>query len=58
MINYKIIFRPICWFTEVYYMLRYNQVISGHDFKAIDDTYNTDLICDICGYISKTKKEK
>lgn len=37
-------------------MLRYNQLISGHDFKAMTDDYDTDLICDICGYISRCKK--
>ncbi len=52
-INFKVVFRPICWITELYYMIRYNQLISGHDYKAISDSYDTDLKCDMCGYISK-----
>lgn len=46
----NIIFRPICWFTEVYYQLRYGQIISGHEYIEQDDR---SLKCDICGYISK-----
>jgi hypothetical protein len=49
-INFKIIFRPICWITEIYYQFRYNQVISGHSYIEQEDK---SLLCDICGHISK-----
>lgn len=47
----KIIFRPICWLTEIYYIIKYNSVISGHDFVG-----DNILICQVCGYVSKGKK--
>lgn len=46
----NIIFRPICWITEVYYAIFYNSLISGHDYIEQDDG---SLKCDICGKISK-----
>ena len=41
--KYLIIFRPICWVTEVYYQFRYNQIISGHSF--IESENDGSLIC-------------
>jgi hypothetical protein len=49
-VNIKIIFRPICWITEVYYQFRYNEIISGHEYIEQEDG---SLKCDICGFISK-----
>lgn len=54
--NYKVVFRPICWIQEIYYIIRYNQLISGHEYKALSDRYDTDLKCEICGHISKGKR--
>lgn len=44
--NLLIIFRPICWLTEVYYQFRYLQIISGHDYVEQDDGT---LRCEVCG---------
>lgn len=46
----KKIFLPICWITELYYSLRYNSLISGHDFV---EQNNGSLKCEICGEVSK-----
>lgn len=43
------IFRPICWITELFWALRYNQNISGHDFVEQKDG---SLKCEICGKVS------
>jgi hypothetical protein len=48
--NTKIIFRPICWITEFFWKIRYNENISGHDFVEREDK---SLECEICGKISK-----
>lgn len=32
-----IIFRPICWITELYYYIRYDTIISGHSCIEQDD---------------------
>jgi hypothetical protein len=54
MINFhrlKILFRPICWITEIYYTFRYVSEfpISGHSFIECDSFGN--LECEICGII-------
>ncbi len=46
----KIIFIPICWFTELYYAIRYNIYCSGHSYVEQDNGF---LICEVCGKISK-----
>jgi len=48
--NYKFIFRPICMMTCFYYALRYDVLISGHDFIEREDGC---LECKICGEESK-----
>lgn len=64
--NYKIIFIPICWFTQLLYSIRYVVPISGHSFREFASydylVWNGNkaikkekviLKCEICGYISK-----
>lgn len=46
----NIIFRPICWITEFYYAVRYNELVSGHSYIEQDDK---SLKCEICGKVSK-----
>jgi len=49
-----IIFRPICWITEIYYYFKYSMtpsyLISGHSFIEQKDG---SLKCEICGMRSK-----
>jgi hypothetical protein len=52
--NYKIIFRPICWIQEIYYTFRYGVLVCGHDYVIKDSTVNPVLlVCEICGKESK-----
>jgi len=46
----KIIFIPICWLTEFFWCVRYNEDISGHEYIEQQDGSS---VCDICGRISK-----
>lgn len=46
----KIVFKPICWITELYYYIRYNSIISGHSYIEQQDG---SLECEICGEVSK-----
>ena len=48
----KIIFIPICWATGIFWSLKYNSLISGHEYTELN---NRDLKCDICGIISRGK---
>ena len=48
--NFKVIFRPICWIIELYLTFKYSIPISGHDLKELD---NGRLKCEICGKVSK-----
>jgi hypothetical protein len=48
--GFKIVFRPICWITEIYYGLRYGCLISGCDYLERADG---SLKCQICGKVSK-----
>jgi len=45
-----LIFKPICWITELYYYIRYERIISGHSFIEQEDK---SLKCEICGHESK-----
>ena len=55
--NWKIIFRPICWFQEWYYTIKYGFPVSGHDYiskySGLESAYKP-LECEICG--KKTKE--
>jgi hypothetical protein len=58
--NYKIIFRPICWITGIIETVRYNKTFtyyiesSGHQF--VGENQYSDLLCEICGYVSSHSK--
>lgn len=48
--NWKIIFIPICWIIELYWLIMYGAFISGHNYI---EQKNGSLKCEVCGKISK-----
>lgn len=58
-LNYLIIFRPICWLTEIYYALRRGEWIDGHSYISEYEGYESayhNLKCEVCGKVSKGNK--
>ena len=54
--NFKIIFRPLCWLNSFWYSIFYNILTDGHEYISGYEGYESaykDLKCEMCGKISK-----